>query len=137
MQEDIIEWIQEFLRGEGNNIGLADGLLLKKRYYFGPVTYDINKLQRSCGPETSMKYRTSEDEFNKKVNNIINRIESGWEMPPLIVNYENNKMIINDGNHRHEAYKRMGKYYVQVIFWVTKEKEYDKFLKMNEFMEKK
>ena len=39
----IDEWIQLFLRNEGQNIALADGLLLKKRYYIGQVLTDISK----------------------------------------------------------------------------------------------
>jgi hypothetical protein len=136
MEEDVSKWIQVFLRSEGNNVGLADGLLLKKRFYFGPILYDISKLQRCCGPEKSMKYRTPEDEFDKKVNSIINRILAGWEIPPIIVNYDNKKMIINDGNHRYEAYKRIGRNQIKVIFWVTKEREYNKFLKINGLIEK-
>ena len=38
---EIDEWIQLFLRNDGKNVALADGLLQKKRYYIGPVVTDI------------------------------------------------------------------------------------------------
>ena len=28
-------WMQDFLRADGKNLALADGLLLEERYYFG------------------------------------------------------------------------------------------------------
>ncbi|MBB3131368.1 hypothetical protein FHS19_006088 [Paenibacillus rhizosphaerae] len=43
-QRDAIdEWIQLFLRNDGDNVALADGLLEKKRYYIGPVVADISE----------------------------------------------------------------------------------------------
>lgn len=128
MEYDSIEkWVQKYLRGEGNNIPLADGLLLDKRFYLGPILWDILSLERCCGPEHEMKYHTNEIDFNRRVNGIIERIINGWEMPALIVNYENGIFTINDGNHRHEACKRLNIRKVPVIFWITKEKDFQDF----------
>lgn len=40
-EDALAEWIQCFLRNDGKNIALADGLLLEKRYYYGPVMVSI------------------------------------------------------------------------------------------------
>lgn len=129
---NIEKWIQEYLRGEGNNVPLADGLLLEKRHYFGPVAWKLSALERCCGPEQTMKYRTNEHDFNERVNGIINRIKSGWEMPPLLVNYENNAFTVNDGNHRHEACKRLNIQNIPVVFWITKDMDYQEFMTLEE-----
>ena len=52
-------------------------------------------------------------------------------MPPLIVHYliENGKteeeFELNDGNHRLEAYSRLGIEEYYVIIWITEKNEYD------------
>lgn len=130
--QEIEKWLQDYLRGEGNNIGLADGLLLEKRYYVGPVDWNIDALERCCGPESTMKYRTDEKDFNKRINGITERILQGWEMPPLLVSYERNEFLINDGNHRYEAYKKLNKKIIPVIFWMTKNEDYLDFMELTE-----
>jgi len=86
----INEWIQHFLRNDGKNIALADGLLLEKRYYFGPIVADLS-------------------EFG---------IEEGapWDIPPLIVNYADGIFEICDGRHRNEALRQMNIKHVPVVF---------------------
>ena len=41
----IDEWLQLFLRNDGKNLALADGLLLEKREYFGLMKLDISYLK--------------------------------------------------------------------------------------------
>ncbi len=128
MTQEIGAWIQDFLRGEGNNVALADGLLLEKRHYFGPVPWKLRDLTRCCGPEPDMPYRTRESDFEKRVSGIIRRCETGWDMPPLIVRYEGGALTVSDGNHRHEAFRRMGKEEIPVIFWMTQRGDFPAFL---------
>lgn len=103
---ETMSWIQDYLRGEGNNIPLADGLLLEERMFYGPVDYDVNKLSRCCGPEETMQYRTPQEDFNRRIEGIIARLSMGWHMPPLLVNYSNGTLTVTDGNHRLAAYQR-------------------------------
>ena len=49
-------------------------------------------------------------------------------MPPLIVHFYDHKGELNDGNHRHEAYKRLGIAEYPVIVWITEKEEYEEFL---------
>ncbi len=50
------------------------------------------------------------------------------DMPPLIVHYVAGGFELNDGNHRHEAYSRLGINEYYVIVWMTEKKEYEEFL---------
>lgn len=120
--------VQTYLRNEGNNIALADGLLLEKRYYYGPVNINLTLLTRCTGPEKEMQYQVSEESFNERSNGIIKRIQSGWLLPPILINYCDGKLKINDGNHRYEAYKRMNYTKIPGIFWVTKKIDYEKLI---------
>jgi hypothetical protein len=121
---DTMSWIQEYLRGEGNNVPLADGLLLEERKFYGPVEYTVNKLSRCCGPEETMTYRTPQEDFDRRIAGIIARLSTGWYMPPLLVNYSKGTLTVTDGNHRLEAYRRLDKPTIPVIFWVTGEPDY-------------
>lgn len=53
-------------------------------------------------------------------------------MSPLIVHYlienGNDYFELNDGNHRLEAYKRLGIEEYYVIVWITEKDEYDSFM---------
>lgn len=38
------EWIQLFLRNDGHNIALAEGLLKEKRFYTGIILFELSLL---------------------------------------------------------------------------------------------
>lgn len=123
------DWIQAYLREEGDNIPFADGLLLEKRFYTHPLKIDLNKFNRICGPEENMKFRVSKDIFEQKVSNIIERRQKGWDMPPLIINYDKGVFDLNDGNHRHEAMLRSGVNEYYAVFWATGRQDYNELKK--------
>ncbi|XMB85241.1 ParB/RepB/Spo0J family partition protein [Mycoplasmatota bacterium WC44] len=113
----IEEWVHIFLNSVGNNIPFSEGLKLQKRYWIGPILYDLNKINRCCGPEKDIKFYEPVENWERRINNMVALIKSGWEMSPLIVNHNNGYLEINDGNHRHEALKRVGIDKFWVILW--------------------
>ena len=86
------------------------------------------------GPEENMKWRINEEWFEKHVNELSEVLKKETDMPPLIVHYliEDGKtegeFELNDGNHRLEAYSRLGIEEYYVIIWITEKNEYDLFL---------
>ena len=129
-QGRIEEWVHAYLCGEGHNKPFSDGLKLCVRYYTAPIVLALAKLSRCCGPEENMPYRVHPEVFERKVRGIMDAAESGADLPPLIVNYENGKFTLNDGNHRYEAYARLGRRECEVIIWTTAEQD------MTDFKEK-
>ena len=123
-------WVHGFLNGPGHNKAFSDGLKLRPRYFVGPVLVELDRLNRRCGPEPDMIYRVDRENFESIVNGMILALQHGWDMPPLIVNYADGYFEINDGNHRHEALKRLGvkKYYA--ILWTTEPGDYHALLAM-------
>jgi len=119
----IENWVHEFLRQDGNNKALSEGLKLCPRHYLGPIQFDIGKLSRCAGPEPGMKYRGSVSSFESRVRNIQDAIAAGFDLPPLIVNYSGGRLELNDGNHRLEALNRSGRQHFGVIFWTTERAE--------------
>lgn len=125
----IEDWIHFFLHDEGNNIPFSEGLKLRKRYYIGPIKMPLYLFKRCCGPEKNLKYIINQKEFEKNVKAIQKRLLTGWDMPPLIINYESNRFELTDGNHRYEALIRenISDYYI--IIWVTEKEDYEHFIK--------
>lgn len=110
-------WIHNFLNSEGDNVGLSEGLKHKKRYWYGPIEIEINCLERSCGPESNMEYIESEELWNYIIDQICDRINSGWDMPPLIIENRNGLLSVRDGNHRLGALEKLKRDKCYVIIW--------------------
>ncbi len=122
------EWIHTYLKSDGHNPEFSDGLKLFDRYFLGPVKMPLSLFTRCCGPEEGMKWQIPEDNFNWKVNQLMEVIKKGTDLPPLIVHYGDGGFELNDGNHRHEAYARLGIEEYYVIVWITEKEEYTEFM---------
>ena len=126
------EWIHLYLRSDGNNVALSDGLKLFPRYFLGPVYMPLSLFTRCTGPEENMKYRVDPQYFEKHVKELSSAIDSGSDMPPLIIHYlindGNSEFELTDGNHRHEAYSRLGITEIPVTIWISEKTELDRFL---------
>ena len=127
------EWIHTYLLSDGHNKDFSDGLKLFDRYFLGPMKLPMSLFRRCCGPEEDMKYRVDGEWFEKHVEELQKVITEVKDMPPLIIHYleENGKFDfeLNDGNHRFEAYKRLGFSEVNVIVWITEIHELEDFKK--------
>ncbi len=127
---EIAEWLQLFLRGDGKNIVLADGLLLEERHYIGLKEIPITLLNnvKSGTPE----YLHDEDSI-RYFFYIVDRMKKDlehWDVPPLIVNYRDGRFEVNDGRHRLEMYRQMGAREIPVVLWVTGDKDYRELLEV-------
>lgn len=122
----IDRWLQLFLRGDGKNIALADGLLLEERSYMGIKEIPIQLLSgiKSGAPE----YLKDADSV-KYFFEIVNRMKEDfghWDIPPLIVEYADGRFQVNDGRHRLEMYRQLNVEYIPAVLWTTGEESYRK-----------
>lgn len=115
------EWVHLYLLGDGNNKALSDGLKLFPRRYTGPEKIPLTQLKRCCGPEEEMPFRVSKGGFERKVAALMAAIEAGADLPPLILEYQGGAYTVSDGNHRLEAYTRLGWTEVWAVIWTTEE----------------
>jgi len=130
------EWIHTYLLSDGHNKDFSDGLKLFDRYFLGPVKMPLSLFRRCCGPEEGMKWRIPKDNFEQKVEALKKVISEEKDMPPLIVHYVDSEFELNDGNHRLEAYSRLGIDEYYVIVWITEKEEYADFMdKYSKYME--
>lgn len=117
----IEEWVQLFLRNDGKNVALADGLLLEKREYLG-----LTKMNISCFKdvnEGAPEYLTEKNDieyFFWIVDNMKSSFQ-GWDVPPLIVEFKDGSFYVNDGRHRLEMYRQLGVEMIDVVLWTTGE----------------
>lgn len=122
------EWIHTYLLADGHNKEFSDGLKLFDRYFLGPVKMPLSLFKRCCGPEEDMKWVIPKENFERKVNELMEVIGKEKDMPPLIVHYVDGVFELNDGNHRLEAYSRLGIIEYYVIVWITEKAEYTEFV---------
>ncbi|MGN1408990.1 MAG: ParB/RepB/Spo0J family partition protein [Eubacteriales bacterium] len=123
----IEEWIHAYLLSDGHNKPFSDGLKLCDRFYIGPLKMPLSMFTRCCGPEEDMKWRVDPDLFEKHVSELMEIINSGVDIAPMIVNYVDGGFVLNDGNHRFEAYSRLGTKEAFVIVWITDKSDFDNF----------
>lgn len=117
----IEEWLQLFLRNDGKNIALADGLLLEKREYFGLMKLNMSFFEDI--KEGAPEYLTQENDieyFFWIVDNMKNSLKE-WDVPPMIVEFREDRFHVNDGRHRLEMYRQQGVQIVDVVLWTTGE----------------
>jgi len=126
--EKMDAWIHLYLNEEGRNIPFSDGLKLYDRYFISPALFPRTLFQRCTGPEEDMKYRIDPDWWKHQIAVLTETVQSGKEMPPLIVHYVDGKFELNDGNHRHKVYEDLGMDTVWAIVWITEKEELEDFM---------
>lgn len=128
------EWVHTYLLSDGHNKEFSDGLKLFDRYFLGPAVMPLKLFRRCCGPEETMRWRINQEWFENHVRELEEVIQREKDMPPLIAHYfvgedsADGEFELNDGNHRLEAYSRLGIGEYAVIVWITEKNEYDLFL---------
>ena len=131
----IDQWMQDFLRADGKNLALADGLLKEERHYVGLREIPIALLSdvKSGAPE----YLHTENDiqyFFYVVDRMKESLAESWDAPPLIVEYVYGKFKVDDGRHRLETYRQLGVDRVWAAVWTTGEenrKTVEKILEEN------
>lgn len=119
----IEEWLQLFLRNDGKNIALADGLLKESRFYLPIREIPIHILHniKIGAPEYLMKENDIEYFFSV-VQNMKDSTKK-WNPPPLIIEFRDDySFYVCDGRHRLEMFRQLGNKYVPAIVWTTGEK---------------
>lgn len=122
------EWVHTYLLSDGHNKEFSEGLKLFDRYFLGPVKMPLSLFKRCCGPEENMKWRIPKEAFEEKVKTLQEVLARENDIPPLIVHYVEGEFELNDGNHRLEAFSRLGIEEYYVIVWITEKEEYMSFM---------
>ena len=126
------DWIQLFLRNDGHNVALADGLLKEERYYTGIVDFDLNLLENIKAGAPEYLIRENDIEYFFAIVNKMNEALGSWNPPPLIIEYRvDGSFHVCDGRRRLEMYRQKNVKTVPAIVWTTGE---ENFVKLQEII---
>ncbi len=118
----IDEWLQDFLRVDGKNLALAEGLLKEERHYFGLLEIPITLLSDvKAGAPEYLHAVNDIQYFFWVVDRMKESLADGWDAPPLIVEYVYGRFQVDDGRHRLETYRQLGVEKVWAVVWTTGE----------------
>jgi hypothetical protein len=123
-QDKLGEWVQLFLRGDGNNIILADGLKENNFKYVSLQSMELDQLDVPVGIPDYLAASNDKEWFCVVISEMISSKEKGWDMPPIIVHLYNGDYHPCDGRHRIEALRKMGIAQVMAVIVVNTEEDY-------------
>jgi ParB-like nuclease domain len=121
-------WVGEFLssRGSDNEV-LAAALAQQKHWWLGPIELPVDELVRLAGPEDDALVPIEDDEWEDDISAMEESVEEGWEPPPLLAEYQDGRLLLQDGNHRYEALVRTGAPTAWVLVYFGDRRERDAF----------
>jgi hypothetical protein len=110
-RDELARWVHDFLCSPGSdNAELAEILDGKIGRWIGPVRLPIDRLVRLAGPPDQPVLCPVDEEFwDDRVSDMEERIEEGWEPPPLLVSFAGDHLYVEDGNHRAESLRQAGR----------------------------
>jgi len=121
-------WVGDFLASRGSdNATLAAALAQDQHWWLGPLQVPVESLVRLAGPEDEALVPIEEDEWEDDVSTMEESIEQGWDPPPLLAEYQDGRLLLQDGNHRYEALVRAGEAQAWVLIWFDDPAERDHY----------
>lgn len=124
-RDDLDAWVAEFLASPGSdNEELGDELTSEPRWWLGPVRVPTNRLNRLAGPPGEpVLCPVDEEEWRDDVDDLAEKVDEGWEPPPVIASYKDGQLVLEDGNHRVEGIRRSGDHDVWTIIGFDSEQD--------------
>ena len=111
-------WVGELLAIPGSdNAVLAAALAQQEHTWWGPVQVSTDALVRLAGPEDDALVPIESDEWEDDVGAMAESLEEGWEPPPLLAEWQDGELLLQDGTHRYEAQVRDGAERVWVLVY--------------------
>jgi len=100
-------WVGQFLASRGSdNAALAAALAQKPHWWVGPIRVPLDDVVRLAGPEQDALVPVAREEWEDDVEDMQESLDQGWEPPPLLAEYQEGRLLLQDGNHRYEALAR-------------------------------
>lgn len=128
-QNDLPTWVGEFLASRGSdNAALAAGLAQQPHWWLGPLRVPLDDLVRLAGPEDDALVHVEPEVWEDDVETMEESLESGWEPPPLLAEFQDGRLLLQDGNHRYEALRRADEPGAWVLVWFDSEAARDEYV---------
>lgn len=128
---NITAWMIEYLKESGRNPTLAQGLLADGQFHTSLIDYPIDELKILMGPDTSFRYYEELNEYEARIEAMLDSLRQGWKPVPLIATKDlwNEGLELNDGAHRAEALKRFGVTTYPTVFYFKDKVALNSFLR--------
>ncbi len=122
-------WVGDFLASRGSdNVVLAAALAQRPHWWVGPIPIPLRDLERLAGPEEDVLVRVPPDEWEDDVEAMQEHLEHGWEPPPVLAEYRDGRLLLQDGNHRYEALAREHESHAWTLVFFDSPAEQESFL---------
>lgn len=127
-EDRVAEWVGEFLADRGSdNATLAAALAEQPHYWLGPIRLPVNDLVQLAGPSEEEVCPVEPDEWDEDVETMQESLEEGWQPPPLLVEFGDGELLVQDGNHRYDALVDAGSSHVWAFVWFDEPDERARF----------
>jgi hypothetical protein len=129
-RDDLGAWVARFLASPGSdNAPLGHALTHPPRTWIGPVRLRLDQLNRLAGPpDHPVLVPVPEEEWRDDIDELGQKVEEGWEPPPLVVTFRDGDLHLEDGNHRTEGIRRAGESDAWAVVSFESPEERDRFL---------
>lgn len=129
-RDELADWVARFLASPGSdNAPLAHKLTHPPRTWIGPVRLRIDQLHRLAGPaDHPVLCPVDDDDWRDDVDDLEEKVEEGWEPPPMVVTFRDDQLVLEDGNHRAEGLRRAGEDGAWSVVSFEDPEERDRFL---------
>ena len=133
-RDELGAWVARFLASPGSdNAPLGHALTHPPRTWIGPVRLPLDQLNRLAGPAGHPVLVPVDDEdWREDVADLEEKVEEGWEPPPMIVTFRDEQLHLEDGNHRVEGLRRNGEDEAWCVVSFESADERDRFLERSE-----
>ena len=122
-------WVGEFLASPGSdNAVLAAALAQKPHWWVGPIAIPLADLVRLAGPEDDALVQVASGKWEDDVEEMQDSLDDGWEPPPLLAEYQDGRLLLQDGNHRYEAMARADEPDAWVLIYFDNPHDREKFV---------
>jgi hypothetical protein len=129
-RDELGEWVARFLASPGSDNGaLGHALTHPPRHWIGPVRLPLDQLHRLVGPPDHPVLKAVDDDYwRDDVEDLEEKVEEGWEPPPMVVTYRDDQLVLEDGNHRAEGIRRAGEQEAWAVVSFETADERERFL---------
>lgn len=102
-------WVESFLASDGSdNAELGKRLRREFPLWFGPILIPFDRLNRLAGPPDQPTLERLDHDDLESVESMQESIEDGWSPPPFVATWNDDHLMLEDGNHRVEGIRRSG-----------------------------
>ncbi len=125
----LARWVGDFLASAGSDNGvLAAALAQQRHWWLGPLEIPLEDLIRLAGPEDEALCTIEPDEWEDDVGAMTDSLDDGWQPPPLLAEYQEGRLVLQDGNHRFEALVRADESHAWTLVYFDDPHDRDDFI---------